>query len=218
MLKITGLTKSYKDKSIFRSANFEASPGELTLLYGASGLGKSTLLEIIAGLTPFQSGTYLWKKEDLSKANDDIMSAFRGDIIGYIPQDFALIGDYTVLENLILPSLYHSEKSRVEMEKRANQLAKHLGIAELLSQKAKQISGGQKQRVAIARALVGEYDLILADEPTANLDNNNFTLIVELLQEQKEAGRTVIIATHDDRLRNVADKIYMIRQEKLYLE
>lgn len=218
MLKLTGLTKFYKDKTIFRSTHFEAKPSQITLLHGTSGIGKTTLLDIIAGLKTFQEGTYLWQEDNLSKANDEEMSAFRGDVVGYIPQDFALIGDYTVLENLILPAFYHSKQSKSDIEKQVLVLSKRLGIEEILDKKVRNISGGQKQRTAIARALVGEKDLLLADEPTANLDKDNLATVFELLQEQKSAGRTIIISTHDDRLRGVADRIYTIENYRLYLE
>lgn len=218
MLRLDGIKKSYKDNTIFRAITFEAKASQITLLYGASGIGKTTLLDIIAGLKSFQDGRYLWQEQNLSAVTDEIMSKFRGNTIGYIPQDFALINDYTVRENLILPTLYQTEKSDSEVASQISKLAKRLGIEDILDKKVKQISGGQKQRVAIARALIGDKALLLADEPTANLDKENIAIVCELLLEQKLSGRTIVIATHDDRLRQLADRIYTIENHKLHLE
>ncbi|MCU9534178.1 ABC transporter ATP-binding protein [Streptococcus sp. CSL10205-OR2] len=218
MLRLDGIKKSYKDKTIFQTITFEAKANQITLLYGASGIGKTTLLDIIAGLKSFQDGHYLWQEQNLSAVTDEVMSKFRGNTIGYIPQDFALINDYTVRENLILPTLYQTEKSDSEVASQVNKLAKRLGIEDILDKKVKHISGGQKQRVAIARALIGDKALLLADEPTANLDKENIAIVFELLLEQKLSGKTIIIATHDDRLRQLADCIYTIENHKLHLE
>lgn len=218
MIKVVALDKQYRERIIFKSVTFQAFPGTISLLFGESGVGKSTFLEILAGLEPFQKGRYYYQGGDLSDFNDEEMSRFRGDKIGYIPQDFALIDDYTVAENMLLPSLYRSNMSKEQLTERVNFFSDQLGINDLLDEKVKSISGGQKQRVAIARALIGDYAIFLADEPTANLDKANFNLLCDLFIAQKDLGKIVVIATHDERLKEIADEIYCIKNLQIVSE
>lgn len=215
MLKLSQMTKSYKKVKILSNLDLEAHSGQITLLYGASGSGKTTLLDVIAGLKFPEIGSYIYQKRDLSQAGDGEMSQFRGETIGYIPQDFAVIEDYTVMDNILLSPQVQKDKDL--FEKRARQLAQRLNFSNHLNQKVKHLSGGQKQRVAICRALVPNYGIILADEPTANLDKENVELILKLFEEEKEAGKIIIVATHDERWQEVGNRIYQLDKQKAIL-
>ncbi|MGY3749198.1 ABC transporter ATP-binding protein [Vagococcus acidifermentans] len=215
MLKLTHLTKTYKEKRIFQNARFEAELGEIVLLMGKSGIGKSTLLDIIAGIKQYDSGEYYYQETQLFPENDEQMSRFRNQMIGYILQDFALIDDYTVMENIMLPSLYNSQIKKSTAEKRARELANRFDLSDVLAEKVRKISGGQKQRAAIIRSLILDPPIILADEPTTNLDSENFELVMRLFNQLKQEGKVLIIATHDERILSIADKAYHVVNYKI---
>lgn len=189
MLKLEKICKKYDNKNIFCNVNFQASTGEIVLLTGESGIGKTTFLEIIAGLRKIDSGKYYYDNQEILSNDDDIMSDFRNKNIGYILQDFALVDDYTVLENIILPVLYSRFFSKEEAILRAKSFAVKFSLEKELDKKVRFISGGQKQRVAIIRSLILNPEIILADEPTTNLDKNNFRLVLEMFQELKKTRK-----------------------------
>lgn len=215
MLKLEKICKKYDNKNIFCNVNFQASTGEIVLLTGESGIGKTTFLEIIAGLRKIDSGKYYYDNQEIISNDDDIMSDFRNKNIGYILQDFALVDDYTVLENIILPVLYSRFFSKEEAILRAKSFAVKFYLEKELDKKVRFISGGQKQRVAIIRSLILNPEIILADEPTTNLDKNNFRLVLEMFQELKKQEKIIIIATHDDRIKKIADRTYKIVNQEI---
>lgn len=215
MLKLEKICKKYDNKNIFCNVNFQASTGEIVLLTGESGIGKTTFLEIIAGLRKIDSGKYYYDNQEILSNDDDIMSDFRNKNIGYILQDFALVDDYTVLENIILPVLYSRFFSKEEAILRAKSFAVKFYLEKELDKKVRFISGGQKQRVAIIRSLILNPEIILADEPTTNLDENNFRLVLEMFQELKKQEKIIIIATHDDRIKKIADRTYKIVNQEI---
>lgn len=215
MLKVENMTKTYKDKIIFQNTNFKAESGEIVLLMGKSGIGKSTLLDIIAGIKRFDTGDYYYLNEKISPKDDEKMSAFRNKTIGYILQDFALIDEYTVMENIMLPSLYNSNVKRERIAERAKKLAEQFDLLEVINKKVKNISGGQKQRVAIIRSLILNPPIILADEPTTNLDLENFELVMKMFKSLKAEVKTIIIATHDERILDISDRTYKIENYQL---
>lgn len=210
MIKLEKFSKQYKDQMVFDTTDFVANDGEITLLMGKSGTGKSTLLDILSGIKTYDSGTYFVNDQKINPFDDEGMSHFRNQEIGYILQDFALINDYSVLENISLPALYNKTYSKAEVTRKAKQLAVQFDIADILAKKVKNISGGQKQRVAIIRSLILEPSILLADEPTTNLDAENFALIMALFEQLKKANKAVIIATHDERILTVGDRGYQI--------
>ncbi|MGT2743174.1 ABC transporter ATP-binding protein [Streptococcus plurextorum] len=215
MLKLQHITKQFKDKLLLHHADFQARPGQITLIMGKSGIGKTTLLDIISGLKPFDEGRYFFGDLELNQKSDLKMSAFRSRHIGYILQDFALIEDGTVKENLWLPSLYQKDIPKEDIANRISHLVRFFQLEEVMDKKVKQISGGQKQRAAIIRSLVLDPQIILADEPTANLDEDNVQQVMAILQEQKAKGKVIIIATHDNRTKAYADTIYLLENHKL---
>ena len=215
MLKLEKICKKYDNKNIFCNVNFQASTGEIVLLTGESGIGKTTFLEIIAGLRKIDSGKYYYDNQEILSNDDDIMSDFRNKNIGYILQDFALVDVYTVLENIILPVLYSRFFSKEEAILRAKSFAVKFSLEKELDKKVRFISGGQKQRVAIIRSLILNPGIILADEPSSNLDKNNFRLVLEMYQELKTQEKIIIIATHDDRIKKIADRTYKIVNQEI---
>lgn len=218
MIKIDKMSKAYGNKPVLKDVSFEVTTSQIILILGKSGIGKSTLLDLLAGVKSWDSGHYFFDDKELFPDDDVSMSAFRNRYIGYILQDFALIDDYTVFDNILLPTLYSKEGKQNSAQAYAKRLLEQFGLANLSNQKASKLSGGQKQRVAIIRSLILNPTVILADEPTANLDTENYDLLTNLFQELKEAGKIILIASHDHRLLDIADKVYEIKDFKLLEE
>lgn len=200
MIQIKGVTKQFKNETAidYRDMTFET--GKSYMLLGASGCGKSTLLNMIAGILSVDSGVITIDGEDMSRKTQREKDRFRIEKIGYIFQDFKLITDMTVVDNINILRLEGVDTSR------APELLKKLGIYEQRGKKVKHLSGGQKQRVAIVRALVKLPDIILADEPTGNL---NFAIGEAVMRELTEIsrGKTLIAVTHDERLAKYFDVV-----------
>ena len=200
MIQIKGVTKQFKNDTAidYRDMTFET--GKSYMLLGASGCGKSTLLNMIAGILSVDSGVITIDGEDMSRKTQREKDRFRIEKIGYIFQDFKLITDMTVMDNINILRLEGVDTSR------APELLKKLGIYEQRGKKVKHLSGGQKQRVAIVRALVKLPDIILADEPTGNL---NFAIGEAVMRELTEIsrGKTLIAVTHDERLAKYFDVV-----------
>ena len=200
MIHIKGVTKQFKNETAidYRDMTFET--GKSYMLLGASGCGKSTLLNMIAGILSVDSGVITIDGEDMSRKTQREKDRFRIEKIGYIFQDFKLITDMTVMDNINILRLEGVDTSR------APELLKKLGIYEQRGKKVKHLSGGQKQRVAIVRALVKLPDIILADEPTGNL---NFAIGEAVMRELTEIsrGKTLIAVTHDERLAKYFDVV-----------
>lgn len=179
-----------------RGVNLEFRRGEYAAIVGPSGSGKSTLLNILGCLDRPTSGTYWLDGADVSRLRDDELSDIRGRRVGFIFQSFNLIQTQTVLENLETPLFYQGIPARQRREQ-ALQLIEKVGLADRYHHRPQELSGGQQQRVAIARALVNDPAILLADEPTGNLDSRTGVVILDMLDELHAAGRTVIIVTHD---------------------
>lgn len=195
--------------------DFDISTGSLTVLKGASGSGKSTLLALMAGLDTPTSGTLVVAGHNVAEMNGQALTAFRREEVGMIFQNFNLLPTLSVLENVMLPALL-AEKDEEDVHRRAEELLAGLGLSARLSHTPSRLSGGEMQRTAIARALINEPKIILADEPTGNLDSKNGALVVELLKSLRDDfGVTVITATHSDIADAVADGMLRLRDGKL---
>ena len=220
MVKINALTKTflYNQELITAVDNisFEVNKNELVLLKGKSGSGKSTILSLIAALSKPTKGTIFINNTQISKLPDSFASEFRNKHIGFIFQKFNLINDLDVKENVLLPLIPQNlDKNLIEQKiSKALNLAK---ISHKQNQLIKKLSGGEQQRVAIARALVTEPSLILADEPTANLDPNLTKNFIEILKDLKKLNKTIILATHDEVFfdLDIVDKIVELEYGKI---
>ena len=185
--------------------NVEINTGEYVSIAGPSGCGKSTLLSILGLLDTPSDGTYLLKGEPVTKLTLTQRARVRNREIGFIFQSFNLIGDLTVYENVELPLTYRGMRA-AERKQRVTAALERVGMAHLTKNPASQLSGGQQQRVAVARAVCGEPSILLADEPTGNLDSKNGEAVMDLLKELHRAGATICMVTHDARYASHAER------------
>jgi putative ABC transport system ATP-binding protein len=199
MIKITDLVKVYKTEEVETTAlnklSLEVKEGEFVSIMGASGCGKSTLLNIIGLLDAPNDGSYLFDGTEVAKFNEKQRAGLRKANIGFVFQNFNLIDELSVYENVELPLIFNKVKSS-ERKKRVTEILERIGIAHRAKHFPLQLSGGQQQRVAVARALVTNPKLILADEPTGNLDSKSGNDVMELLTELHASGATIIMVTH----------------------
>ena len=205
MIKIENLYKTYNPGkanafTALKGISLTINDGEMVAIIGKSGAGKSTLMHILGCIDDFEKGTYKLGDRDVTKLSENKRSAIRNEEIGIVLQDFALIEEYSSIENVMTPLYFSKDKSR--KKERARKALERMGIADLADKKVSKLSGGQKQRVAIARAIVNNPKILLADEPTGALDVNTSADIINEFKKLNEAGMTIIIITHD---RDVAD-------------
>ena len=189
--------KDHNERKIFENFSFTISKGDMVAIMGKSGSGKTTLLNIIGGLESIDKGTYLFNGKDVSKFNEKELLQFRRKNISFIFQNFALINEYSVMDNILLPLKYRYGNIDNEKLASARELLDKLDIAYVCDQKIDNLSGGEKQRIAIARSLISNTNVILADEPTGALDEKSGYMITELFKQMKNIGKTIIIVTHD---------------------
>ncbi len=195
--------------------SFQVQAGETVAVVGQSGAGKTTLLQLMAGLDKPSSGTVHIAGHDINTLNDQALSRFRNQTIGFVFQFFNLQPYFTAQENVAFPLLLRGEKKGVAM-RRAHELLAAMGLSERTAHFPATLSGGEMQRVAVARALISEPKLILADEPTANLDEDNAHAIIDLLQSSaRDRGMSVIVITHDSRISKRFDKILRLQKGKM---
>ncbi|WP_147819892.1 ABC transporter ATP-binding protein [Salidesulfovibrio onnuriiensis] len=188
---------------VLKDITLEIERGEFVALQGTSGSGKSTLLQIIGLLDRPSSGEYRLMGDDVSGLNDDAQSDLRNRSLGFIFQSFYLIPYATALENVILPGLY-SGAHRSDLRRRAAELLERVGLGDRMDFKPASLSGGQQQRVAMARALLNEPDIILADEPTGQLDSATSAEIMALFRDVNQGGKTIVLVTHDEEVAAIA--------------
>lgn len=202
MIKLQHVNKDYQlDGEIFQALkdiNLKIGDGESIAIIGPSGCGKSTLMHIIGLLDNPTNGKIVIQGKDISKLSDDELSKLRNEFVGFIFQQFNLINKLTVLENILLPTIYSRTKLPYDPKNKAWELMRRFGIESKAKSYPNKLSGGQQQRVAIARALINNPKLILADEPTGNLDSKNGEKILSLLSELNEKDKiTLVVVTHD---------------------
>lgn len=212
-VKALGISKKYFRKTgeanyfyALKKTDFEIKAGSVTVISGRSGGGKSTLLNMLAGILMPSEGTVMFDDTDIYKMNDKELSVFRNKHIGVIPQIQSALGNLTVMENVLLPaSLY---KNAEAVKEYASELLELLGLLELRDADASGLSGGEARRMAIARALVQKPDIILADEPTGDLDDENTKIVFELFRKIAANGAAVVVVTHENEAYKYADEVY----------
>jgi putative ABC transport system ATP-binding protein len=197
-----------------RGVTFEIHAGDYISIMGPSGCGKSTLLNLLGCLDRPSSGHYRLGGEDVSQMNDDALSAVRGARLGFVFQSYNLIQQLTVVENIEIP-LYYQDRPELQSREMARRMAARVGLEQRLEHKPFELSGGQQQRVAIARALVNEPLVILADEPTGNLDSTSGTEIMKLFDELHDQGKTLILVTHDPSVGQRAHRTIRLRDGEI---
>src|SRR5438128_184528 len=200
--RVVDLVKKYFMEEVVVPAlggvTLDFEEGDFIALMGPSGSGKSTLLNLLGCLDRATSGQYFLGDEDVSQMNDDQLSEVRSRYIGFIFQSYNLLPQYTVVENIEIPLLYQGCRMTEETRQHCIDLAALVGLGDRLDHRPTQLSGGQQQRVAIARALVNDPHIILADEPTGNLDTHTSDEIMHLLRKLNDAGKTIIMVTHEN--------------------
>jgi lipoprotein-releasing system ATP-binding protein len=205
LLDVRDLVKTYgegeAETRVLKGLNLRLETGELSALLGPSGSGKSTLLTILGTLMKPSSGQHVMLGEDLTKASDKDLTEFRNRHIGFVFQFHHLLPDFTALENVVFPSAVQSGRETAAARKRGQELLARVGLEHRMDFLATKLSGGQKQRVAIARALMNKPELVLADEPTGNLDRESATQVMDLIAEINQNEKTTfLISTHDEKI------------------
>lgn len=206
MIKVTDIHKSFGTLEVLKGVSLDVAAGEVVSIVGASGAGKTTLLQIIGTLSRPDSGRVEIDGRDVSALGDKALSQFRNEHIGFVFQFHHLLAEFSAFENVCIPGLI-GRRPRAEVERRAAELLGMMGLTARRDHKPGQLSGGEQQRVAIARALVNSPAVLLADEPSGNLDSHNRAEIHRLFFDLRERlGQTVVIVTHDENLAAMADR------------
>lgn len=214
MYKLQNIYKSYdKEKTfILNDLYFEVHEGDFVAIIGKSGSGKSTLLNILSTIDTPTKGYYIFNEKNLTKLNDNQLAEFRNQSIGVVFQSYHLIEDYTVSENVLLPLMFSNQKKQPNLDG----ILEKLDILPLKDKRVKKLSGGEQQRVSIARAIISNPKMLLADEPTGNLDHENRDNILSILKKLNSEGMTIIVVTHDLEFAKKFNKIYEIKDGKIH--
>ena len=209
IITVDNVNKTYKNGSlelqVLKNISFKVDKGEFLAIMGSSGSGKSTMMNILGCLDNQYEGKYILDGIDISKSTENELSEIRNKKIGFIFQSFNLLPRLTALENVELPLIY-SSVPKEERHKRANELLEMVGLKDRTHHRPNELSGGQRQRVAIARALANNPSIILADEPTGNLDSKSEEEIIEILQKLNKMGKTIVIVTHEPNIGEIAQR------------
>ena len=218
MIHITDLCKTYKmgenEVHALNHINLEIKEHEFVSIIGPSGSGKSTLMNMLGCLDVPTSGEYILDNKSIKKMSDDELAEIRNNKIGFVFQGFNLLPKLTAIENVELPLIYQSVSAK-ERHERAKKALESVGLGERINHKPTELSGGQQQRVAIARALITNPPLILADEPTGNLDTSSGKEIMEIFKKLNENGNTIVLITHDNDVAMQAKRVVRIQDGKL---
>ncbi|MGD6851845.1 MAG: ABC transporter ATP-binding protein [Candidatus Bathyarchaeia archaeon] len=200
--------------AVLKNINLEIPKAQFAVLCGESGSGKTTLLNLISGIDRPTKGKLVVANQDLSGKDEDFLSDFRCNHVGFVFQAYNLVSTLTVAENVAFPMEWQRKPAK-EIETRVHELIRTVGLEHRETHFPSQLSGGEQQRVAFARALANDPELILADEPTGNLDTKNAEKILQVLQLLKENGKTVIVSTHDLAIRELADQVFYLKDGRL---
>jgi len=212
-LQALNIHKHYGKKPVLQGASLNVERGDIVIIKGPSGIGKTTFLNILSGIDLPDKGEVLIDSKDITKMNENERAKFRLKKIGLIFQSINLIDDLSVVENIALPLKLAGK----DWKKRVNELLKYLKIEDIKHSFPSELSGGEQQRVAIARAIANEPEILIADEPTSNLDDKNTENIVNLLKKiNEDMGVSIVIATHDPRMENLNARRYFMKEGKLY--
>ena len=214
LIKITKIKRDFvlgnEIVYVLKGIDLEINKGEYVALMGPSGSGKSTLMNLLGCLDTPTSGTYILNGKDVSQMHDDELADIRNKEIGFIFQTFNLLPRTTALDNVALPMIY-AGYSKSERNERATEVLKQVNLADRMDHQPNQLSGGQRQRVAVARALVNKPSIILADEPTGNLDSKTSVEIMKLFGDIHASGNTVILVTHEEEIAAYANRVIRLR-------
>jgi len=214
VIELKNITKKYviggSEYMALKGISFKIDKGEFVAIMGPSGSGKSTTMHILGALDKQTSGSFILNGKDVGKLKDEELSGIRNKEIGFVFQSFNLLPRYTVLENTLLPFLYSNVPVKERMD-RALDALKKVGLTDKKDNKSNQLSGGQIQRTAIARSLVMRPSIILADEPTGNLDSTTSHEIMEVFKSINEAGNTIILITHEDDIAKYAKRVIRLK-------
>ncbi len=215
MLRAKGIQKTYGQLSVLKSIDLHVDKSEIVAIVGASGAGKSTLLHILGTLDKPDQGEVTINNQNVFSQSDKSLASFRNRSIGFVFQFHNLLPEFTALENILIPGFIAGKQER-DLNDRATDLLNMLGLADRKHHKPSELSGGEQQRVAVARALINSPDLILADEPSGNLDSKNAIELHNLFfQLRKDLGQTFIIVTHNNDLSRMADRKLEIRDGQI---
>ena len=219
IVRISDLVKNYRMGTqtvhALRGVNLSFDEGDFVALMGPSGSGKSTLLNVLGCLDRPTSGSYFLGEVNVARMSDDQLSEVRSTYLGFIFQSYNLLPQYTVVENIELPLLYQGIPLDERTKSRCVELAEMVGLGDRLDHRPLQLSGGQQQRVAIARSLVNDPHLILGDEPTGNLDSTTSVEIMQMLRNLNEAGKTIIMVTHENDIAAWARRVVRLRDGRV---
>jgi putative ABC transport system ATP-binding protein len=214
LIKITNIKRDFvlgnEIVYVLKGIDLQINKGEYVALMGPSGSGKSTLMNLLGCLDTPTSGTYILNGKDVSQMKDDELAEIRNKEIGFVFQTFNLLPRTTALDNVALPMIY-AGYSKSERNSRATEVLKQVNLADRMDHQPNQLSGGQRQRVAVARALVNKPSIILADEPTGNLDSKTSVEIMKLFGDIHASGNTVILVTHEEEIAAYANRIIRLR-------
>lgn len=217
MIRVENLTKNFmrnkKDFDAVDSVSVEIKKGEFVAVIGHSGSGKTTLFNMIAGLIKPTSGSVYIDGKEFTALNEKEMAAFRNENMGYVLQGQSLLNNFTILDNVCMPA--YLSKNKVEFKEKAMKLLEEIGLAELANDYPSNLSGGEMRRVSIVRAMLNEPKIILADEPTSNLDPENSHKVMQMLRDISNAGTTVLLSTHELEYLDYVDSVIKMEKGKI---
>ncbi len=218
LIELRSIRKRYRQGEllveVLKGVNLKVEKGEFLAIMGASGSGKSTLLYIIGCLESPTDGKYILEGSEVSRLGDDELSSIRNEKLGFVFQSFYLIPYLTVLENVLVPTIY--SRRHLDFKSRARGLLRKVGLEERLFFLPSELSGGQKQRTAIVRSLINDPDIVLADEPTGQLDSKSSSQVMEILTALNKDGKTIILVTHDEATASYAKRRVIMKDGLIY--